>query len=262
MKQFFYFIFIFFVSSIYAQTADKYYYSYNFSLDSNGKISDEFWKPLPSFEIQPTKPFKTIINKNILKLANEVKSYSGNTKAEDFQKSMSAFSELKQLGLADDNCGTDSTVFKLNERFYFWCFCNSIYFIDSKSPTMTYFLEPPSGVGGCGIESIEWEKIEKDNYRFFVNSKISNGRLTGQPFVFVCDVNISKRLIKSYSGSLVLDLDHNGKHELIVGHEVGYYADWYWVFSWDGTKWVDVSAKHPNFYKKEVVNMLRKRPRP
>jgi len=157
---------------------------------------------------------------------------------------------------------------KLNGRFMVWEVNNlqyqitnqesSLYLIDLKTPIKVYFLETIS----ANHPEITIKKCTTNKYGFYL--KYEN--INDSPNVWQCGEYIQMDFSQgTRQDKELIDLrgiDSNEKSTpLMVNQETtscGY--KWYWIYKWDGQKWLDASAQYPGFFKTYVLNELLPNP--
>jgi hypothetical protein len=253
--------FLFALPILGADNKTKYFYFLpNFHFDEKGSISSEFWMPLP-----PIKPknhsVKIIQNEKIWSLLKKLPSVSLDSNdyrsGEKKPKEIEILDQLKDFGF--DFVSGVPTMVPMNDRFALWylgqgCEEGVLYIIDSKSPVTAYDLKfciSPSFLD----RKPKMDLSEKEHFKIYINSEICNGRLTGTPKLFIFDFDEKNEKCSLVSGSFFLD--ENKSDQIVLKKEVFWGLNWYWIFKRSGKEWVDVSASHPDFYKKTVYKELK-----
>jgi hypothetical protein len=183
------------------------------------------------------------------------------------QEAIQTLGRLEFFGAKDESNPVSrqpglSDLQKIDDRFY-RCdtdlLFSNIWLIDSKSPPTAYDLG-----GTCnqnwGTEGITLTHIEypqQDVCRVFLSNYPGNGRFAGYPNVKVFDIDLKKKTIRDVEGSFSKDLEGKGHHQLIVGCEVAWNMEWYWVYTDMDGNWVEVSDRYPDFYKKDVLKIYQ-----
>jgi hypothetical protein len=243
----------------------------------DGSIDKAFWS-LDNLNISEKKRLVPIVDDDLMFIVNST-STDGITKNEFnkahgpedryWVKRENTIKKLQKKGfhLSIDKDGDDGkalkiynkwSVFKLvstdpiNKRFYFCRSGKDAYLIDSVGRVKAYLLI--SGIGeGRKLKLYGFEQIDKNVYRFVFGDFRDHGR---NPFLEVHDVDLLNNTDQCVECSYVEDLDNNGHLEIVRSWEVKNEIDWYWIYSYRGGKWQNVSNEYPNYYKGKVRDDL------
>lgn len=240
--------------------------------DQNGNISKEFWTKEPYGIRNEMDKIEYVENNNLLNLFNDCKDLDKNGK--DARERLIKMGFPLQIetesgeseALDESNNKINSVVILLNitpvevdKRFCLLCLGQDLYLIDTKPPITAYLLLSTSMMSCSPIHITAIEKIEERKYRFFLDGFVGNGRLGGEPWVEVHDIDFSNKKQSIQSASFAKDLNGDGHRELIVGAEIAWGINWYWVYSYKDGDWINVSNEFPTFYKTEVKKMVEER---
>jgi len=156
------------------------------------------------------------------------------------------------------------------DPFDFWYFNNGLYLIDPKNPTQAVFLGSDPGYRNSEeqnpnipqadeVPQILVENNGPDQFRVFLQYIGGNGHYGGWPRTQIWDLDFTKKTTVRFNPygdfSFACDVEKTGHKDLVLcaidaGGLTG--AE---VLSWDGTTWVDISAKEQDF----IQGLMRNR---
>lgn len=260
------------VSSCYAfglKHCEKYF-------QSDGTILKEFWDVEPDGISNKTSSISYIQNNDLIKLLQ--------TSGDWAEISKNARERLLELGFPlfyfpfdDDGEGpqildksnnsikpgfVDVSVrpIKNNKRFIVVSSGPDLFLLDTNSPITAYRIPnnscPQDECRNCGVSIVE--QIGDEKFRFIMDVRYGNGRLGGEPIVFVHDIDFLNKTTTDEEVTFAQDLRGDGHCELIVGAEVAFGVNWYWIYEYKDGNWVDSSKEFPNYYKNEVKKLMEK----
>jgi hypothetical protein len=227
-----------------------------FGLSENKESKDNSQVPYPiSNYASINADVKCICGENVLELK---KSYPRCITCDDNESIYgSTYQRLKKMGF---RLGMINELISLDQRFSIWWNGDNIgisdYLIDKNLPNCVYDL----GYAPCGAKTDETtiERLNDKVYRIYMKDLYISSRLSGTPILHIVDINPSIKKMNVYQASFFLDPTEKNKTEIVSEEEVAYSLHWFWIFRWNGTKWVDISDQKPDFYKTVVLQKLKK----
>jgi|GEM_PF-5888047 len=254
-----------------------------FSIDENGNISKSFWnysprvrlntanitilqtkENLPSLAGQVLNCFK--YERSISDIYNHLETGIDKDEANDEDATEQEIQKVKKgkllvkhlidLGFKSPSELTgeawDIEFLKKTKEGYLWGFIGNLYFVPKEDPTKAIFVYKNS----MEVDDENIEKISEGYWRIYIQYRGMVGRGASERYIDVYDLDMNNKQVISMevgdSKRDVLDLDSDGKKELIVVEDVAIgRIEWPWIFKWDGKSWVDVSKNYPNYYKNE-----------
>jgi len=141
-----------------------------------------------------------------------------------------------------------------NSDYYLWEICGYWYLLDTKEPQKALCINFDT----WGFGEIRIEKLSNGGLRIFNSKTDGAGWGLCFPHMQVCDIDLKNMKKTTYvmEATFWEDIDKCGTAKVILAQGTGHHFFWYWVIGWDGTKWVNQSAKYPDFYKTKVAKIL------
>ena len=255
-----------------------------FTLNKKGEICEDFWKYSPSPPAFDASDFKMIeAPKSLLPLAeanlpiatiyhydpieedspNDEIVANTNLTVKEVENFKKEFKKLGELGfdLSEDNVGGEEDLERSQktEWGYLWGFYNCLYFIPTNQPNKAFYID--SGMNH--VDKMDMESFDNDSYLILV---WCHGE-TGGEFLKIYDLDLANRKISSIDLDAGVTFDeasavfqllrlNNEEHYSLVDVQLFAHVKWPWIFSWNGKEWVNTSAKYPDFYKTQGVNII------
>jgi len=237
-------------------------------LDSQGNISEEFWKYNPLIDSRgKSEPLSVVGDEKTWRLIQAVPpDYNIDPHDYNFTNAIDIVKQLRALKFPF--WGDYKKPIKLNERFMVWEVnaleyqinneLTELYLIDLKPPVRVFYLtEIASNHIGFGVE-----KFSEEIYGFHlqdVNRNDGEAFLEGK-FILI---DFDSRTRKERGLGDLGQIYPNEKDKLLTvcGENTGYGFSWCWIYKWDGSKWINDSGNHPDFYKTYVLNTLQPSPK-
>lgn len=247
-------------SRIHGQESGGPYSISAFHLDSEGKISGEFWKYDPLGEsMRKERPLKIMGDEKVWSLIQSLPAgYSVEGNEDHDPKGLETYEQLKKMGF--HLFGTSQKPEKLDERLRLWEWDDNsgfqVYLIDTKPPIRVFYLNGIYEVGSPTVFLVG--KLTDDIYRIYMGGMINNGTRFGQSKEKLLDVNLSKGTKQEMEFNGFFDSKGKDKTVILKKMKVDEGSAWTWIYKWDGSKWNNVSDLYPEYYKTVVLKELQK----